>query len=189
MADGQVLNNSHLSFVSCLWGVKPESSVDYVKTLWSTIVFSFFRPDSYNLKIKALGLSDNTTAPDAVIIEIRKVERAAPGEPSELHEELVFVVECKQPSCDTVEEWSDGGAPVQLKQYLEQTILEPKNRVLAALAIGIKVEFYQWHRQASPSLQPLHEGVIDLGRPIERQTCEHWIRHARDNGWNWACQP
>lgn len=187
MSDGQYLNASNISFLSCLWAIKPASAEDVVQTLWTNLLATFFPPTSpYKIAIKSAVLSDSTM-PDGVIFEIRNTGTGNPRDSRALLEKQIFMVECKRPSKDTDSEWALNGAPAQLMHYMEQTTNVPSNRMYGAVAIGTKVKFYRWDRTASPPLVLLHQDKIDLSESTHRRTFENMILYVRNYAWTWAC--
>lgn len=187
MSDGQYLNASNLSFMSCMWAIKPDTAEDVVQTLWTTILATFFPPTApYKIAIKAAVLSDSTV-PDAVVFEIRNTAPGNPRNSGTLLEKQIFMVECKRRSKDTDSEWALTGAPTQLLHYPEETTNAPGKRMFRAVAIGTKVVFYKWDRTASPPLVPLHQNKFDLSADSHRQAFENMIIYVRNNAWALAC--
>ena len=97
-----------------------------------------------------------------------------------------MLVECKRPSSDTPTGW-DNTITGQFLDDLSQT-LYASERLYGAVAIGLKVRFFQFDgtAPANQQLVQLHQGTFDMGGPNGIAQVEDMMNYIKANGWQWA---
>ncbi|KAL5587092.1 hypothetical protein FOVSG1_012228 [Fusarium oxysporum f. sp. vasinfectum] len=158
-----------------------------IQILWNTILQSWFPAvggqTAYKLATKASVLANNDQS-DAVAIDVRLVGAGLVRDSTMLMEYQIFMVECKSSEHDSNSGWAS--AATQLTHYMEQNT-NVSRRLFGAVAIGTKVQFYEWeYRHNRSSLRPIHPARLDLGDAGDRQTLETMLDHVRTQGWNLA---
>ncbi|PWY64614.1 hypothetical protein BO83DRAFT_381842 [Aspergillus eucalypticola CBS 122712] len=176
---------NHMVFLNTLQLIKPHSLEETVQTFWQVIVGDWFRYDQgYKLGIKGPTLA-NRNMPDVTVIEVMALQ-ANPRSTPDWAERQILMVECKRPSYDTPNGWSDT-IEGQFFDDLQQN-LNHSEKLFGAVAIGTKVKFFRFDGKAPVHrrLTPLHRDVLDLKIPSQLVQVEDLLNYIRANGWQWA---
>ncbi|EEU40095.1 uncharacterized protein NECHADRAFT_99095 [Fusarium vanettenii 77-13-4] len=180
MADGQVFNSGNVSFMSSYLQAKKATDEKPVQILWTTILGTWFPPSGpYKLAFKSSSLA-SVEKVDGVVIEVRFLGTGSITDPGQILENQIFIVECNGSHKDTHDRWHN--AAVQLTHYLENNT-NGTDQLFGAIAIGTKVEVYQWeYHNGSSHLHRIHDDQLDLGSARDRCTFEAAMDNARTQG-------
>ena len=172
---------NHITVRSALSAIKPESHEEVVQILWQAILIEWFpQREGYKFAFKGAVLA-NDNAPDAVVIRIVAVN-TDPQDSTEFHECPILMVECKRPSLDTPAGWEN----TLQGQALEDLREIGSNKLFSAVAIGKKVRFYRFHKDAQPELVPLHPNTIDLNNLANEAQVDTMMNFVKQHGYQWA---
>lgn len=180
MADGQVFNAGNVSFMSSFFQAKKATTEKPVQILWTTILGTLFPPSGpYKIAFKSPSLPGDER-PEGVVIEVQFLGAGSITDPDQLLENPIFIVVCKASDSGSHDGWQN--AATQLTYYLENNT-NGATQLFGAIAIGTKVELYQWeYRNQSSHLHRIHDGRLDLGSAGDRCTFEATMDHVRTQG-------
>ncbi|KAK7431653.1 hypothetical protein QQZ08_001872 [Neonectria magnoliae] len=173
--------------MSCYLLAKKATNEEPTQILWNTILTTWFPPVgpmAYKLAIKSPTLASDGE-PDAIVIEVRFIGNGDVRSSTQLLENQIFMVECKSSEYDTTSGWRN--AATQLIDYLVDNT-NGSTRLFGALAIGTKVEVYEWQYGRNPPLFPIHAGRLDLGKAADRHTFEVAMEQVRTEAWDYLLQ-
>ncbi|PYI01467.1 hypothetical protein BO78DRAFT_401289 [Aspergillus sclerotiicarbonarius CBS 121057] len=170
---------NNIGFLNTLQSVTPQILAETVQQVWQAIVTEWF-PGRHGYK-----WSFHNTMADATVIQVIALEQN-PLTPNDWVERQIFLVECKPPSSDTPTGWDDTIIG-QSRNHLSQA-LNPSGRWYAAVAIGLKVRFYQFDGTvpANQQLVQLHQGTFDMSESDGIVQVEDMMSYIKENGWQWA---
>ncbi|KLP18124.1 uncharacterized protein LW94_12081 [Fusarium fujikuroi] len=183
MYDGLVFNAHNIGFMSSYFSAEKAVNIQPIQILWTTILSTWFPAlgeKAHKIAHKALGSPDKKET-DAILVKVQYVW----GEPSGgFQEHEIFVTECKSWEHDTDEGWTL--AADQLKDYLRDNDPHGSWTMFGAVAIGTKVQIYEWRgEKTTTSLTPIY-WQLDLGSATDRCTFEKAMERARSGGWDYA---
>ncbi|KAM0429262.1 hypothetical protein ACHAPT_006476 [Fusarium lateritium] len=182
--DGQVFNTHNISFMSSYFQAKKASNEQPVQILWNTILGTWFPLSGpYKLVVKSLSpASDDESG--GIVIEVRFLDVGSFSGSDQPLESQIFMVECQGSDEDTDGGWQN--AIAQLTHYLENNT-NGSVQLFGAVAIGIKVELYEWeYRNRLSHLHRIHDGCLDLGNAGDRCSLEAAMDHIRAQGGAYA---
>ncbi|KAF5581087.1 hypothetical protein FPCIR_10340 [Fusarium pseudocircinatum] len=154
MYDGLVFNTHNVGFMSSYFSAEKAVDIQPIQILWTTILSTWFPAlgeKAHKIAYKALGSPDNKE-PDAILEKVQYVWAKPSGE---FQEHEIFVAQCKSWEHDTDEGWEL--AADQLKDYLRNNSPDGSWTMFGAVAIGTKVQVYEWRdEKTTSSLKPIH---------------------------------
>ncbi|KAF5645109.1 hypothetical protein F52700_2309 [Fusarium sp. NRRL 52700] len=183
MHDGLIFNAHNVGFMSSYFAAEKAVDIQPIHVLWTTILSTWFPvlgEKAHKLAIKAITLPDNQ-AVDAIFEKVQYVWTESSGE---FQEHEIFVAQCKGWEHDTDEGWKL--AADQLKDHLRNDNPDGSWTMFGAVAIGTKVQVYEWRDEiTATSLKPIY-WQLDLGLAKDRSLFEKAMESARSRGWDYA---
>ena len=179
----------NLGIQSAVDQIKPNSTDWTIQMLWTCILGAWFPSmDGYRLSHSGPDPTNdsNSNTADAVVIQVNRLDTSqAQSLGRKFNECQIMHIKCKKPSDDTPLGWTDT-RDAQLLNDLQAT-QNISHRLFGAVAIGTKVQFYQFDGQkASDQLVPLHEGTLDIDDPAHNPEIERILNHIKTHAWDWA---
>ncbi|PNP60812.1 hypothetical protein FNYG_14432 [Fusarium nygamai] len=183
MYDGLIFNAQNIGFMSSYFSAEKAVDIQPIQILWTTILSTWFPAlgeKAHKIAYKALGSPDKKE-PDAILEKVQYVWAKPSGEFLE-HE--IFVAQCRSWEHDTDEGWEL--AADQLKDYPRNNNPDGSWTMFGAVAIGTKVQVYEWRDEKTTSSLKQIYWQLELGSAKDRSLFEKAMEDARSRGWDYA---